>query len=408
MPTLSASELCEQLNKSIVHHENGLDEVNRKIFENPELAFEEVQAHDNICDYMEKLGFSVTRHAYGLKTSFEVEYGSGGRLITYNAEYDALPDIGHACGHNLIATSSVAAFLATVEAVKASNVEGRVRLLGTPAEEDGGGKIPLIKAGAYKGVDACLMAHPQPANMFPKNKDGAASMKWMARKSTSVSFHGKNAHAGVMPWAGKNALDAVVASYVNVSLLRQQIEPEQRVHGIIREGGGRPNIIPALGSMEYYARAATAADVDVLCDRVSSCFEGAAIATCCTVKYDWDIPYADLRDNTTMNKTFAKFMSAFGRDYIDSATPGLLMGGSSDMGNVSYEVPGFHCGFMVETDDPSTTLHHLDFTKAAGSRDGFVRALDCAKGMAATGYTLLTDDKVYEGVKVDFKTAQAQ
>lgn len=227
--------------------------TSRQIHQNPELKYEEYQAHDNICNLMESLGYHVIRHAYGIDTSFEVEFGNGGRLIVFNAEYDALPGMGHACGHNLIATSSITAFIATTESIKASGIAGRVRLLGTPAEESGGGKIKLINAGAYRDVDACLMAHPGPSTMTEmggtSGVDGISATRSLARKQVQVTFKGQNAHAGLAPWHGRNALDAVVASYVNVSLLRQQLPPSARVHGVIRQGGHEPNIIPDAASL---------------------------------------------------------------------------------------------------------------------------------------------------------------
>lgn len=254
---LSTEELVANVSASISKHNSALFNVNQKIHDNPELRYEEYQAHDNICSLVESLGYQVTRHAYGLDTSFEASYGSEGRLIVFNAEYDALPSIGHACGHNLIATSSIAAFIATAEALRTSNIPGRVRLLGTPAEESGGGKIKLIKAGAYHGVDACLMAHPGPSEMRRMSAnagaavDGVSAHRSLARKQVKVDFFGKNAHAGLNPWDGTNALDAVVASYVNISLLRQQIPSTARIHGVIRQGGKEPNIIPDSASLEY-------------------------------------------------------------------------------------------------------------------------------------------------------------
>lgn len=255
-----------------------------QIHAHPELAYQEVHAHDTLCTTLSDLGYKVTRHAYGLNTSFEAEAGHAGALITYNAEYDALPEIGHACGHNLIATSSLAAFLATAEVLAENDIEGRVRILGTPAEEDGGGKIDLIDAGAYKGVDACLMGHPMPAK---GGFDGVALMRCMARASVKVTFKGVNAHAGNAPWLGKNALDAAVSTYVNLSMLRQQIEPNQRIHAIISNGGERPNIIPHVTEMLVYIRAETDAALQDTCKRFVACCEGAATAAGCTADLDW-------------------------------------------------------------------------------------------------------------------------
>ena len=222
----------------------------------------------------------------------EAEYGTAGRIVVFNAEYDALPGIGHACGHNLIATSSIASFIATAEAIRDNGIKGRVRLLGTPAEESGGGKIKLIRAGAYRGVDACIMSHPGPASSPHGDRksisDGVASTRSLARKKVIVTFKGKNAHAGLNPWDGTNALDAVVASYVNISLLRQQIQPTARIHGVIRNGGMEPNLIPDEASLEYFIRDASAASVDDIAKRVEACFNAGAKATGCGMECSWD------------------------------------------------------------------------------------------------------------------------
>lgn len=238
---------------------------------------------------MQNLGYDVKRHAYGLETSFEVEYGTSSSLVVFNAEYDALPGLGHACGHNLIATCSIAAFLATAEALRDGKLQGRVRLLGTPAEEGGGGKIRLIQVGAYTGVDACLMAHP--TGCLPsdgsRSVDGIAAAKSSARQMVKVTFQGQNAHAGMSPWHGRNALDAVVSSYVNISLLRQQLPPTARVHGVIRQGGAEPNIIPDFASLEYYVRDCSAEQVCDISRKVETCFKAGAAATGCEAECEW-------------------------------------------------------------------------------------------------------------------------
>lgn len=234
----------------------------------------------------------MQRHAYGIETSFEAEYGNGGRLVVFNAEYDALPGIGHACGHNLIATSSIASFIAVAEAIRDNGVSGRVRLLGTPAEESGGGKIKLIRAGAYQGVDACMMSHPGPASSTKENDktalDGISAITSLARKKVNVTFKGKNAHAGLNPWDGINALDAVVSSYVNISLLRQQMQQTARIHGVIRNGGMEPNLIPDEASLEYFVRDTSAASVERIAKKIEACFKAGAEATGCTLECTWD------------------------------------------------------------------------------------------------------------------------
>ncbi|OAL33679.1 hypothetical protein AYO20_07017 [Fonsecaea nubica] len=399
---LSTEELHKNISAYISKNEEHLADICKKIHDDPELNYREFHAHDNICDLMEKLGYHVKRHTYGLETSFEVEAGHGGQLIVFNAEYDALPGIGHACGHNLIATSSIAAFIATAEALRDSGREGRVRLLGTPAEEGGGGKVRLIRAGAYEGVDACLMAHP--SGRMPVNMDGVAAGKCLARRQVKVTFKGQNAHAGVIPWNGKNALDAVVASYVNISLLRQQLAPTIRVHGVIREGGAEPNIIPDSASLEYFLRGSSFAELLELSDKAKACFEAGALATGCHVDCAWqlDNDYKDLITSLGIAREFTKHMGSFGREYLENAGD-QIMGGSTDMGNVTYEVPGFHGVFTIGIDDPEVQPHTPAFAAAAGTRVAFERALDCGKGMAATAYGLLTRPELMAEVKKDFR-----
>lgn len=218
-------------------------------------------------------------------------------MVAFNAEYDALPGIGHACGHNLIATSSIAAFIGTCEAMKAQypNASYTVRLLGTPAEESGGGKNRLIDAGAYKDVDACLMVHPMPISPSQPDLLSMATVRpggFLANDKVKVTFVGKPAHAAAAPWEGINALDAVVAAYVNISMLRQQIEPSQRVHGVITNGGARPNIIPLSASVDYYIRSESVKSLKPLTARVMKCFEAAATATGCKLELEWYVSQA--------------------------------------------------------------------------------------------------------------------
>lgn len=237
-----------------------------------------------------------------MSTSFEAEYGSGGRVVVFNAEYDALPEIGHACGHNLIATASIAAFLGAAAALKSSSAPGRVRILGTPAEEGGAGKVKLLGAGAYDDVDACLMVHPGPSSMAgkvqstgcencgcgvsPAKYSGQAYTRTLANKKFNVHYTGRPAHAALAPYQGLNALDAVVLGYNGVSMLRQQMRTTDRVHSVILEGGNRPNVITASATTQYYVRSTTLTDAAALKKRVSACLDGAAIATGTKVDYD--------------------------------------------------------------------------------------------------------------------------
>lgn len=194
--------------------------------------------------FLRKNGYDVTPHAYGISTSFEARYenGTGGRVVVFNSEYDALPGIGHACGHNLIAINGLVGFLGLSAALKATDTPGIVRLLGTPAEEGGAGKSKLLAAGAYNGVDVCLMGHPGPKERHGEGYTGTAGYRTVARTALIADFYGKPAHSGGNPWDGLNALDAVVSAYNNISMLRQQVRPEDRIHGCILESPVRYSV----------------------------------------------------------------------------------------------------------------------------------------------------------------------
>jgi len=341
----------------------------------------------------------VTPHAYDIQTSFEAEFGSGGRVLTFNAEYDALPQLGHACGHNLIATSAMGAFLAVADALKQSGKPGRVRLLGTPAEEDIGGKIKLIKAGAYKDVDACLMMLPTTASVYPEDCLGDAFDKTLAISGFRVTFKGKPAHAAINPWTGVNALDAAVAGYNNVSALRQQVRPDERIHVIIVEGGKATNIIPEKAVLEFGVRAPTLARAQTLEKRVHDCCKGAALATGCEVEIEYVGAYADLRANIPLCQAFQDAMSGLGhhvQNNVDrEATPA-----STDQGNVSYACPStqFICGIPSKGAYP----HTAGFSKGAGTVSAFDRCLLTCEGMAVAGYRFLIDDDLATAVKKNF------
>ena len=228
----------------------------------------------------------MTPHAFGLETAFLAEYGSGGRVVTFNVEYDALPGIGHACGHNLIATGSLAAFLGIVAAMKVHHIAGRVRALGTPAEEGGGGKIRLIDAEAYADVDACLMTHPFSSALIPPVYHGVAYGTCVASVKFGATFTGKASHAAAAPHEGINALDAAVLAYNGLSMLRQQIKPDQRIQVVILKGGEVPNVITPKSVLDMNVRSSTLEEARDLQVRVKKCFEGAATATGCTVKFE--------------------------------------------------------------------------------------------------------------------------
>lgn len=272
--------------ETLTQNAEALRSINRTIHDNPEVGYEERIAHDTLCSFLEGEGLKVTRHAHGLDTAFEAEMGQGGRLVVFCAEYDALPGIGHGCGHNLIATSALASFLSLYRTVQKFGVAGRVRIIGTPAEEGGGGKVKLIEAGAFKGdIAAAIMAHPTNSHMFGAGFHGLAGFRSIASHKLRIEYHGQGAHAAGDPWDGINALDAAVAAYNSISMLRQHIKPDERIHGVIEAGGEAPNVIPHYSRMNWYIRSRNSQRADSLLARAKACLEAGAAATGCTFNY---------------------------------------------------------------------------------------------------------------------------
>ncbi|KAG2157795.1 uncharacterized protein EDB93DRAFT_1078462, partial [Suillus bovinus] len=354
-----------------------------QIHSHPELMFEEIFAHKLLSDYMESHGFSVTRHYLGLKTAWRAEYthGQGGRTIGINSEMDALPEIGHACGHNLIAISGVGVALAIKSALETYNVPGTVVLLGTPAEEGGGGKIILLERGAYKGMDACLMCHPSPG---PELSSFVVSS--LAMQSIDAEFFGQSAHAGNAPWEGANALDAAFLAYSSVSVLRQQIKPDHRVNGVINGSERAVNVIPDYAKMRWYVRAPTRHQLTQLTERVSACFKGAALATSCRLKITKNTPYYDLRQNSILGKSFSK-MAMF-----HMASPASFQWKSCTL-IVFLALPSLHPAFAIPT-QPNGGNHSPAFTDSARTTEAHNACMLTTKALACTGFRVL-EDKVF-------------
>ena len=349
-----------------------LVDVSHRIHEHPELGFEEVFAHDLLTHVLAEEGIEVETHAYGIDTAFVGRAGSEGPTVAVCCEYDALPGIGHACGHNIIAAAGLGAGLAA--AAVADQAGGRIVILGTPAEEGGGGKVRLIDAGAFDGVDAALMVHPAGGDL--------RSMNVIAIHRLKVTYHGRAAHAAAFPWKGHNALDAAVLGYVNVAALRQHIRPDERLHGIFVDGGDKPNIVPARAEAEWYVRAGDVRRLEELKTRVVACLEAGAMAAGCTLEMDWQEPiYADMRDNLPMVDLYASNAAALGRP-LASPDDAFSVVGSTDMGNVSYTVPSIHP--MIAVSPPHISIHTPEFAGYAGGPAGDAAVLDGAKALAMT------------------------
>lgn len=280
-----------------------------------------------------------------------------------------------------------------------------MRLLGTPAEEGGGGKLKLIEAGAYEGCAACLMVHPGPGYRLAGGPvRGVAYVPMLANVKKRVYFTGREAHAAIAPWEGVNALDAVCLSYNAVSMLRQQIRPYERLHGVFREAGDRPNVIPAHCCVEYYVRSDTKAHAEVLWQRVLKCFEGAALATECEIEIETLNSYADVRASRRLCDAYVGAMPA---GTVHPTEPSDFLAGSTDMGDVCYQCPGFHGAFGIDT-PVGQGNHTKGFAAAAGTDESFERAVECGKGMALVGWRVLDDDAFADEVMRDWKEEMAR
>jgi amidohydrolase len=369
--------------------------VSHQIHEHPELCYEEHFAHDLLTSVLEQRGIDTERGAYGMATAFDAVVGTEGAQLAVLCEYDALPEIGHACGHNVIAAAGLGAGLAA--ATIAAEVGGRLRILGTPAEEGGGGKVRMIERGAFEGIDAAMMVHPAGYDL--------QSMNTVAIHPLSIEYFGLAAHAAAAPELGRNALDAAVLGYVNVAALRQHIGPQERVHGVFTHGGDKPNIVPAYASQEWYVRSNTTASLQPLKDRVLTCLEAGATAAGCTCSHQWgDVPYSDMIDNWPVLGAYIANATALGRVVQDPAD--VVFGvGSTDMGNVSYAVPSIHP--MIKVSPSGVSIHTPAFTGHARSETGDQAVLDGAKAMAMTLVDLWTDPSMRAAAAAEHQRALA-
>ncbi|KAJ7672571.1 hypothetical protein DFH06DRAFT_1176795 [Mycena polygramma] len=318
--------------------------------------------------------------------------------LELNSEMDALQGVGHACGHNLIAISGVAVACAIKAAFEEFNISGKIQLLGTPAEEGGSGKVKLLDKGCYKEMDACLMCHPAPG---PKGFVSLSSC--LALERIQVEYFGHTAHAALSPWEGRNALDAAVLGYNNISVLRQQLKPTHRVHGIFEGKDWAPNIIPDYSKFICYVRAPTRTEQEQATKRVLPCFEAAGLATGCTVKVTHLAATYDLRQNKALGDEVAHIVRS---KYGDVDYEWGISSASTDFGNVTYALPALHPGFAIPT--PSDGGNHTPgFEKAAGTMEAHYACLDVSKALAATGVRFIVDDEFFAQVKKTFEEDKA-
>jgi amidohydrolase len=369
--------------------------LSHEVHANPEVGFAEHDAAAAVAALLERHGHEVEVGAYGLPTALHARVGTGRPRVAVLAEYDALPGIGHACGHNVICATSVGAFLALARVL--GDVDGSVDLIGTPAEEGGGGKELIAQAGGFDEVDAAVMLHPAGFD--------AASHPWIGVRQVTVTYHGLSAHASLMPFLGRNALDAVVHAYDGVAKMRQHMLGSDRIHGVITDGGQRPNIVPDRASAAFYLRSAQPETLAALAERARDVFEAAALATGTQLELDWDpCPvYMPVRNNQALAARYAANVAPRGRRAVPEGVVPSDLAASTDLGNVSVRVPAIHPTLAIAPAD--VTIHSPEFAAWAASERADAGTVDGTIGLALTAADFLTDARLRKDVAAEFEAA---
>ena len=378
METMYTSAVCDAIDKKL----DLLLSTSDQIWNNPELAFEEYKTSSILASALKSEGFTVqhplVESVPQLRTAFRATYGSGSPNVAFLCEFDALPGIGHACGHNLIAEAGFAAGIGLKSALERFSLPGTVTVLGTPAEEAGRGKVFMIDAGCFKDVDFAMMVHPD-------NYDDVAPAT-LALKRIQATYFGKEAHAAKAPWTGVNALDAAVTAYHSLSALRQQMKPSWRIHGIVKDGGTIPNVIPARAELEYFICTLTEEEMAILYTKVKACFEAAAGATGCTVDItELDPQVNSLISDPELTASFAKHCQSLGHSGMTTAASGKLAR-STDMGNVSCVVPGIQPLYAIGLHP----CHTEEFAALSNTPAAHRTTLLMAKAMALVGVDIMS------------------
>ena len=376
---MTTGSLKDEARKVVEGNRDGLIGLSHRIHAKPELGFEERQSSEWVADALADAGFHVTKPAFDLETAFVARAGDGPLHIAICAEYDALPGIGHACGHNVIASAAVAAGIALAGLANEAGIT--IFVIGTPAEErgDASGKILLLERGAFKGIHAAMMVHPAPVD--------AAMPPMSAAALFDVHYTGKEAHAAAWPQLGINAADALVVAQTGIGLLRQHIDPTDRVHGIVTKGGDAPNVVPAHTSARYMVRSNKIEQLQSLRDRVMRCFEAGALATGATMTTDGGYsPYAQVEHDPGLAAIYQRNAAGLGRSFTELDRPS----GSTDMGNVSLVIPSIHP--FIGIDSLPAVNHQPEFA-ACSARPAADRAvLDGGIAMAWTALDIAADE----------------
>ncbi|KAF5021471.1 hypothetical protein F66182_6492 [Fusarium sp. NRRL 66182] len=399
----TVSEYVDSLDKE-------LWSVNKYIHDNPEFGYKEVKAHRLLTSFMKRQkGWTVNDTVGGIDTAFMAVYeGSGdGPVVSFNAEYDALEGLGHACGHNLIATASLAGALASAEIMRQEKLAGKVILFGTPAEESFGGKIDMLNAGVFEDakIDISLLSHPGVGGHSPYSIT-------QSNARFDVEYTGKPAHAAAAPWEGINAQDALLLANNAVAFLRQQIRPTDRIHSIIESSGVRMNIIPESASGIFQIRSANEEDLDELQGRFYNCFKAGAIGTGAKLNFTTrPNGYANMNNNDGLAAAYTRWIEALGGQVPDAAVDKMRQpSASTDQGNISHDFPSIQAVYGITYENgtkPSGGPHTAPFEEAAGSRRAFKQALMVGKSLAGTAIDVLTVDGLLDEIKDEFKKSKS-
>jgi amidohydrolase len=386
------NHLKQTANSDIDRRRKDLIDLSLRIHANPEVAFEERESAAALAELLEANGFAVERGICEIPTAFRASAGFGEPRVSFLAEYDALPGVGHGCGHNIIGTASCAAGIALRPLLEETG--GTLLVIGTPAEEAAGGKVYMAARGAFDGLDCALMVHPG-------NRNTAVAFA-LACLELDVEFQGRAAHAAARPEAGVNALDAMVAAFVNIGLLRQQIRDSARIHGIITHGGQAVNVIPHHTAAQLLIRSEDDEYMDeVLKPKVLACFQGAAAATGCELKSRWgeESRYKAMRTNGALADAYRANVEALGRKVVEQESHRSM--GSTDMGNVSTLVPAIHPSIAIAPQD--VPVHTVAFREIAASEEGHRGLVDSAKALAMTGIDVLVDAELRKRMREEFR-----
>ncbi|HHW18585.1 MAG TPA: M20 family metallopeptidase [Firmicutes bacterium] len=393
---MDLTELKRNASSAIDEVRDELVRLARDIHENPELAFEEYKASNWLCSFLEKEGFLVKRKVAGMDTDFLASFSAkeGGPTIAVLAEYDALPGVGHACGHNIIGTSAAGAGVGVKKALEMSGLPGRVLVLGTPAEEGGGGKVLMVKSGIFKDVDAALMMHPTSGT----SRIGGRSL---ATHSFQFDYYGKAAHAAGSPTEGINALDAVNIFFHAVACLRQHVPEDVRMHGMITKGGDAVNIIPDHTQVRYLVRSYSQKTLEKVSERVKDCARAGALATGCKLEIQEADGYKARVPNKVLSDLFRANLAMLGEEVMDDIVDGK---GSTDFGDVSREVPA--CNAYIKIAPEGVAGHSIEFREASISERAEEALILSAKAMAFTALDLMANPSLLLKAKEEFLKAR--